>query len=191
MAKAIDCWPSVDASLSKISECKLPVLALIFAGLPHTDFSGEIQQNSCHSWISLWLWILLNGQWFLWVLRLEVCQCSLWTPQHHSQNMEVLVKWSIVQTSWSELNKSLRPSSTILGTVDVVSGTYFATNTSNSSPNPCACGASASKIIAHRIALGFPGKNAKNFKIDLVSSGIIWNSSENSWPKAFQVFLSQ
>ena len=73
----------------------------------------------------------------------------------------------------------------------VVSGTYFAVYTSNSSPSPCACGASASKMIARRSALGSPGKKAKNFKINPVSSGISRKSSENSRPKAFRVFLSQ
>lgn len=85
----------------------------------------------------------------------------------------------------------INKSRAFLGTVDVVSGTYFAMYTSNSSPNPCACGASASKMMARRSALGSPGKKVKNFKIDPVSSGIIRKSSENSRPKAFRVFLSQ
>ena len=97
-----------------------------------------------------------------------------------------LSKWT-QQVFKTIINKS----STFLGTVNVASGTYFATYTNSSSPNPCAWGASASKIIARRSACGSPGKKAKNFKIDPVSSGIIRKSSENSRLKAFRVFLSQ
>ena len=82
-------------------------------------------------------------------------------------------------------------SSAFLGTVDRASGAYLATYISRSPPNPCAWGASASKMIARRAAWGSPGKKVKTFNVEPIISGITRKSSENSRPKVFRVFLSQ